>query len=374
MSGQRSAFVDYVRVTVKGGDGGDGCVSFRREKHVPRGGPDGGDGGHGGSVWLEADPELATLIDVKLRPNIAAERGRHGAGKNMSGKSGEDRVIHVPLGTVVSEEEGEHLADLTEPGQRFLAAAGGKGGLGNQHFATPTEQAPRRAIPGTPGEERRLVLELKLIADVGLIGLPNAGKSTLLRVLTRATPKVAAYPFTTLHPNLGMMAAGEYDAIAVADIPGLIEGASQGAGLGDQFLRHIERTRLLVHLIAAEPEHFSEMDLEAPDPEAIELAARFAADAWRLVRAEMLSYSEEIGRKPEIVVWSKVDLAPPKARGAFLEALAREGIEALPVSAEDGLGLERLRREIVAEVREMNARRAEEPPAPAPTETFREYD
>lgn len=358
MSSDRSAFVDYVVLSVKGGDGGHGCMSFRREKHVPRGGPDGGDGGKGGDVWLEAHPELATLIDVKLKSHIVAGRGMHGQGKNMTGRGGEDQVVAVPLGTVVSTEDGEHLADLTEPGQRFLAAAGGRGGAGNQHFATSTNRAPRHHTAGEPGQERRLVLELKLIADVGLVGLPNAGKSTLLAHLTRAHPRIAAYPFTTLHPNLGVMElagpspeeGGEDRTIVLADIPGLVEGASQGVGLGHRFLRHIERTRMLVHLIPVDPSVAEEQQEGALDEESVELAARFAADAYGLVREELLTYAEEIGRKPEIVVLSKIDLLPEDARAKYLQAFKEAGIEALPVSAETGEGLDSLRRAIAREL------------------------
>jgi GTPase len=363
VSNERSAFVDYVLFTAKGGDGGNGCLSFRREKHVPRGGPDGGDGGKGGDVWLEAHPELTTLIDVKMRSHIVGGRGMHGQGKNMSGKGGEDQVVAVPLGTVVSLEDGEHLADLTEPGQRFLAAAGGRGGMGNQHFATPTNQAPRHHTSGEAGEERRLVLELKLIADVGLVGLPNAGKSTLLAHLTRANPRIAAYPFTTLHPNLGVMEVTEDRQIVLADIPGLVEGASRGVGLGHRFLRHIERTRMLVHMIAADPEVMEAG--EELDEESAEIAARMAADAYALVRAELLTYSHAIGTKPEIVVLSKIDVIPEAARGIYLKALAKEDLEAIALSAESEEGLDALKREIVRRLDELDAEEAAAaPPAP----------
>lgn len=358
MSTDRSAFVDYVLLSVKAGDGGHGCMSFRREKHVPRGGPDGGDGGKGGDVWLEAHPELATLIDVKMKSHVVADRGMHGQGKNMSGKAGEDQVVAVPLGTVVSTEDGGHLADLTEPGQRFLAAAGGRGGAGNQHFASSTNRAPRHHTSGVPGEERRLVLELKLIADVGLVGLPNAGKSTLLAHLTRAHPKIAAYPFTTLHPNLGVMElpgpspeeGGEDRTIVLADIPGLVEGASRGVGLGHRFLRHIERTRMIVHLIPVDPTIVEEHEQGTLDDESVELAARLAADAYSLVRAELLTYSGEIGRKPEVVVLSKTDLLPEEVRRRYLAAFQEADIPAIAVSAETGVGLDELRREIALQL------------------------
>lgn len=338
MSPSNSPFVDYVRMSVKGGDGGDGCLSFRKEKHVPRGGPDGGDGGKGGDVWIETDPQLATLIDIRYRPDVRAGRGAHGRGKNMSGRMGEDRIIKVPLGTVVSDEDGP-LVDMTEPGQRFLAGAGGDGGLGNQHFATPTQQVPRKATPGWEGQQRVLFLELKAIADVGLVGLPNAGKSTLLKRITHATPRIASYPFTTLHPNLGMMELPDYRRITIADIPGLIEGASKGVGLGDRFLRHIERTGLLVHLIAPDETALADGD---PDDDTIELIARMAADAHELVRMELQTYSVELGRKVEIVVLSKIDLVPPEARGKLLDVLKSLGIEALPISSESEEGIEDL--------------------------------
>jgi GTP-binding protein len=315
-------------------------MSFRREKHVPRGGPDGGDGGKGGDVWLEADADLATLIDIKYRPSIKAGRARHGQGAQKSGRDGEDKVVRVPLGTVISDEAGP-LADLTQPGERYLVAAGGRGGLGNQHFATSTNQAPRRCYPGEPGQERALILELKLIADVGLVGLPNAGKSTLLAALKRATPKIDAYPFTTLHPNLGMMAIGEERAIAVADIPGLIEGASRGVGLGDRFLRHIERTGLLVHLIAPDP---SIGERAAMDAEEARIAGSIAAEAYRLVREELKTYSARIAAKPEIVALTKIDLIPEAARAAYLAGAEAEGApKPIAISAATGEGLEALR-------------------------------
>lgn len=356
MSRTEQSFVDYVRVRVIAGNGGDGCMSFRREKHVPRGGPDGGDGGKGGDVWFEADPDLLTLLDVKMRPYIVAERGAHGLGKQMSGRGGDDKVVRLPLGTTISTVEGP-IADLTEPGQRFLAAAAGDGGLGNQNFNTSVNQAPRKSTPGWPGQNRELFLELKLIAAVGLVGLPNAGKSTLLRHLTHATPRVAAYPFTTLHPNLGMMETGEFESITIADIPGLIEGASKGAGLGVRFLRHIERTRILVHLVAPDVATFvgeTEEDEDPPDAETLELAAKFAADAYELVRAELASYSDVIGGKRQIVVISKIDLVPQAAREEFLKRLHAEGIDAIAISAEADLGLDALRERIAIELSELD--------------------
>jgi GTP-binding protein len=358
-------FVDYARIYVKGGDGGNGCVSFRREKYVNHGGPDGGDGGAGGSVWLEASGNLATLIDLKLRPSLRAQRGGHGSGNQRTGAQGEDLVIKVPLGTVVVDEAGQALADLIVEGQRFLAAAGGKPGPGNQHYATPTNQAPRKFKEGTPGEERNLVLELKMIAQGGLIGLPNAGKSTLLTHLTHATPRIASYPFTTLHPNLGVMEVDALRRITLADIPGLIEGAWQGAGLGDRFLRHIERTALLVHLLAP-PE-------EVPHPEADPQAAGEAiVYAYRLVRHELEAYSQKMLIKPELVVLTKTDLLSDAAREIYLDALRAAGLKPLAISALDGTGLETLRLAIARELEALGMVSEEgshpSPPQPAETE------
>ena len=334
------SFVDYAQIHVKAGDGGNGCMSFRREKFVPFGGPDGGDGGHGGNVWLEATREMATLVDLKLRPNLRAEHGGYGMGKHMTGRDGEDMIVLVPLGTIVSGDEGEPLADLCAEGQRFLAAAGGKGGAGNQHYATPTNQAPRKHKDGEAGEERNLVLELKLIAQAGLIGLPNAGKSTLLAHLTRATPKIADYPFTTLHPNLGVMEVDGFRRLTLADIPGLIEGASQGIGLGDRFLRHIERTGLLVHLIAP-PEGI--IDPEQTPAEAAE-SIRYA---YQLVRHELEAYGPAMAAKPEVVVLTKTDLLSENDRRIYLEALDQAGLHPLAIASPTGDGLEDLRRALI---------------------------
>jgi len=338
-------FIDYVKIHVKGGDGGNGSVSFRREKFVPRGGPDGGDGGNGGSVFLEADPLLATLLDLKYRPLHRAEKGKNGRGKNMSGRGGSDIVIKVPLGTVVSDEEGTVLTDLTQPGQRFCAAKGGHGGRGNQHFATPTLRAPHFAEEGLAGEERSLILELKLIADVGLVGLPNAGKSTLLASLTHATPKIAPYPFTTLHPNLGVYerpVSGEH--IVFADIPGLIEGASRGAGLGDRFLRHIERTRILVHLV---PFELAEQDFDT------------LFYKYNLVRAELASYSEKLTQKPQIVVLNKIDLTSEKTVQAIVRRFKKQGITPLPISAQQKTRLKPLLTKILKTLNDMKSKNEE---------------
>lgn len=243
-------FVDYVKIYVKAGDGGRGCVSFRREKYVPKGGPDGGDGGKGGDVIIRASSELHTLLDHRYQKTYKAKRGEHGKGSKMKGKDGEDLIIQVPIGTVVKDADSEEiLADLDEDGKDLIVARGGKGGLGNAHFATPINQTPRYAQPGQKGEEKWIILELKLLADVGLIGLPNAGKSTLISIISSARPQIADYPFTTLTPVLGVVKYKDYQSFVVADIPGLIEGAHKGAGLGHQFLRHVERTSILLHLV-----------------------------------------------------------------------------------------------------------------------------
>ncbi|MDH5203334.1 MAG: GTPase ObgE, partial [Nitrospirota bacterium] len=243
-------FVDYVKIHVKAGDGGRGCVSFRREKYVPRGGPNGGDGGRGGNIIIKSTNQLNTLLDFKYKREYKAGRGGHGKGKNMHGKDGEDMIIPVPIGTVIKDgDSGEIITDLDSEGKYHVVVKGGRGGLGNAHFATSVRQAPRFAQPGEKGDERELILELKLLADVGLIGLPNAGKSTLISVITSAKPKIADYPFTTLVPTLGVVKLGSFRSFVVADIPGLIEGAHKGAGLGFQFLRHVERTSVLLHLI-----------------------------------------------------------------------------------------------------------------------------
>ncbi|MCC5875505.1 MAG: GTPase ObgE [Candidatus Sumerlaeia bacterium] len=343
MSEQGHHFVDFVRIHVKAGDGGEGCIAFLRDKGKPFGGPSGGDGGRGGSVWLEADPEMVTLLDFKARPSWVAQRGQHGMGKNMSGRSGEDITLKVPLGTtVIDAESGEEVGDITKPGQRLRIARGGDGGRGNQHFATPTNKAPRKAEAGWPGEERHLQLELKIIADAGFVGLPNAGKSTLLAALTSAHPKIAPYPFTTISPNLGVFLASDYQTrITLADIPGLIEGAHTGQGLGDRFLRHIERTRLLVHLVAPESGETSEGDMTTADadPEAL----LYAHD---LVNEELVQYSDKLRKKERIVCLSKADLLTEEERAAAVEAFAEHGIKLHVLSAPEGIGLDGLKQMI----------------------------
>jgi GTP-binding protein len=316
-------FVDRARIEVRGGHGGNGCVSFRREKFVPRGGPDGGPGGDGGSLWLVADPSLKGLNAFRFVHLYEAERGRHGEGSNRAGRDGEDRVVRVPPGTVILEDDGVALADLLHPGDRFLAARGGRGGRGNSSFATSTHQAPREFEEGRAGEERTLVLELKSIADVGLVGFPNAGKSTLLSAISAARPKIADYPFTTLEPHLGVVDLGQFRSLVVADIPGLIEGAHEGHGLGIQFLRHIERTRLLLHLIDVSEE-----------------SGRDPVHDRDVIDAELRAFSPALAGKPQIVVATKIDTKPSLDR---LEALARTckaaGVPFFAVSAVSGEGV-----------------------------------
>jgi GTPase len=324
-------FVDEAKISVKAGDGGNGCVAFRREKYVPRGGPSGGDGGHGGSVYLEANPNDNTLLRYRYNREFKGDRGRHGEGSNCTGVSGDDLILKVPVGTLVYDESGhELLADLSAAGQKVLVAQGGHGGRGNQHFAKPWHQAPREKEEGQPGEERKLKLELKLLADVGLVGFPNAGKSTLISVISAARPKIANYPFTTLEPNLGVVNAdggtGGHGTelgrtFVVADLPGLIEGASQGAGLGIRFLRHVERTRLLVHLIDTS-------DANEVDP----------VKAFEIIEGELGAFSERLTEKPMMVVATKVD--------ELREFCKRNSIEFHAISGPTGEGVKELVRSI----------------------------
>jgi len=342
-------FVDQAEICVRSGRGGDGCVSFRREKYVPKGGPDGGDGGDGGSVVLEVDAQLATLYDFAGHHHWSAESGRPGMGANCAGKKGQDEVVRVPPGTLIYDRDsGILLKDLTEPGQRLCVAVGGKGGRGNAAFATSTRQTPREAERGGNNQERWLRLELKLIADVAVIGLPNAGKSTLLSRVSRARPKIADYPFTTLVPNLGIVALSGFRRFVVADVPGLIEGAHEGAGLGDQFLRHIERTRVLLHIVDLFP-----MEGQ-PSP----------AEAYEMIRTELAKYSPELARRPELTVANKLDLSDrpdPPELGALASRLERE---VLGISAVSGQGVET----VVNRLWEMlEAQKAEEAAASAPT-------
>jgi len=337
-------FVDEAKIAVKAGDGGNGCVAFRREKYVPRGGPSGGDGGNGGSVYLEANPNDNTLLRYRYNREFKGDRGRHGEGSNCTGVSGADMILKVPVGTLVYDENGhELLADLSKPGQKVLVAQGGKGGRGNQHFAKPWHQAPREKEEGQPGEERKLRLELKLLADVGLVGFPNAGKSTLISVISAARPKIANYPFTTLEPNLGVVNAdggtGGHGTelgrtFVVADLPGLIEGASQGAGLGIRFLKHVERTRLLVHLIDTS-------DASDMDP----------VKAYEIIEGELEAFSPKLIEKPMIVVATKIDATPDKTKLEELEAFCKKkGLEFHAISGPTGEGVKELVRSIADEL------------------------
>jgi GTPase len=329
-------FVDHARIVVQGGRGGDGCLSFRREKFVPRGGPDGGDGGDGGSVVLEADASISTLIAFRFRQELSAQRGAHGRGKQQHGRSGKDLIVKVPAGTRIHDEQGNVLVDLAEDGQTWVAAHGGRGGRGNARFATATNRAPRRADRGGKGEERTIVLELLLLADVGLIGMPNAGKSTLISRISSARPKIADYPFTTLTPHLGVVSSGRFEAFVVADIPGLIEGAHLGAGLGTRFLRHVERTSLLVHLV----------DVSVA-------AERNPVTDLRAIERELRQAGNGLDLKPRIVVANKIDVAGgiPEAAAALKalrSASARSKHPFAAISAATGEGVEALVKKIAS--------------------------
>jgi GTP-binding protein len=319
-------FIDTAEIRVQGGDGGNGCVAFRREKFVPRGGPSGGDGGNGGSVWALTDPSFNTLYHLRHQNSFRARRGRHGMGANRHGGAGEDAVVRLPPGSVITDvESGERVADLVRPGERVLLAAGGRGGWGNQHFATPTRQAPRFAKDGLPGQQRRLAIELKLLADVAIVGFPNAGKSTLISVISAAKPKIADYPFTTLVPHLGVVKGEDESAtLVVADIPGLIEGAHRGAGLGIRFLRHVERCRLLCHLVDASGSGDAERDIAA-------------------LEHELREFSPEVASRPRVLVASKCDaVSEPQLVESIRRAARRRGLPAFEVSAVTGSGLREL--------------------------------
>lgn len=320
-------FIDYAKIFVQSGHGGRGCVSFRREKYVPRGGPDGGDGGKGGDVIIRASTQLNTLLDFRYKKEYSAKNGQNGMGQKMHGKNAEDLVIMVPAGTVIKNPDScDLLADLVMDGDYFIAAKGGRGGQGNSHFATATKQVPRYAQPGEEGEESWLVLELKLIADVGLIGMPNAGKSTLISVISAAKPKIANYPFTTLVPNLGVVKLRDHRSCVVADIPGLIEGAHAGAGLGIQFLRHIERTRIFLHLVDVS-------DMAHGDPVAQYLA----------IRKELQMYSPDLMVKREAVVATKIDSATDKEKLEMLQGFCKtNGIDFMKISAVTDKGIRTL--------------------------------
>lgn len=320
-------FVDSASIHVHAGDGGNGCVNFRREKYVPKGGPEGGDGGRGGHVWLRTNSHLTTLLDFKYKRKYLAGRGVNGMGARKTGRDGADIYIDVPCGTLVrNAETREIIADLTGDDEVMLIAKGGRGGRGNQHFATAVRQAPRFAEPGQKGEELVLDMELKLMADVGLVGFPNAGKSTLISSVSAAKPKIADYPFTTLVPNLGIVRYEEYKSFVMADIPGIIEGASEGRGLGLQFLRHIERTKILALLISS----------DSPD----------IAAEYRTLLAELEKFQPELLRKPRIAVITKMDIAPEDFKAPFLE----KGVKAIPVSSVTGKGLKELKDKLWKEV------------------------
>lgn len=334
-------FKDEGKIEVHAGDGGRGCVAFRREKFVPHGGPNGGDGGAGGSVFVEATNRLNTLYHLHFRKLWKAKRGQHGLGSNCSGKNGDDQIIELPIGSIVHDvESGEIIADLTTEGERICVAKGGRGGLGNQHFATSTNQAPRYAQPGEEGEQRTLHVELKLIADIGLVGLPNAGKSTLISVISAAKPKIADYPFTTLVPNLGVVAMNSYETFVVADIPGLIEGAHEGHGLGDKFLRHVERCSLLLHLV-----DLSQSETPSVDSEVID--------------RELALYSETLAEKPRIVCGTKIDSSVEGASDDLRNWASEKGYPYLEVSSVVGTNIDSLKYRLAEEVR--NAKEHEAP-------------
>ena len=341
-------FLDEAKIYIRSGNGGGGAVSFRREKYIEYGGPDGGDGGRGGDVWIEAVEGLNTLIDYRYQQHFKAETGHHGAGRQMNGPAGADVELKVPVGTQVFEEDRETLiADLDKVGMRLRLLKGGNGGFGNIHFKGPINQAPRFAMPGQQGEEKWIWLRLKLIADVGLVGLPNAGKSTFLAATTAAAPKIADYPFTTLTPNLGVVDLSVGERFVLADIPGLIEGASEGAGLGTKFLGHVERTAVLIHLVDGTQE----------DP----------AAAWRTIRAELEAYDPELAAKPEILALNKVDALDPETREASAAALEQAaGVRPMLVSGVSGEGVRELLRSAFAQVK---ARRAEAAEAERPSES-----
>jgi len=336
-------FIDEARIRVKAGDGGNGCMAFRREKFVPRGGPSGGDGGRGGDVIMESSQRHNTLLYFRYNPEHKAERGEHGMGSNCTGREGKDVVLKVPVGTELYDAEtGELIHDFSHPDERIVIANGGRGGRGNQHFATPTHQAPREHELGRPGEERAYRLELKVLADVGLVGYPNVGKSTLISRISAAKPKIADYPFTTLEPNLGVVSIGEApheETFVVADIPGLIEGAHLGAGLGTQFLRHIERTRLLVHLVDVSDAS------GRPDP----------VEDFKVIMGELRSFGHELDQKPMMVVASKADVANPEKLKKLRAMARRRKLPFHEISAVTGLGIESLKYAIGERLRQLPA-------------------
>jgi GTPase len=328
-------FIDEAKITVKAGDGGRGCVSFRREKYIPKGGPDGGNAGKGGDVVFVADSRLSSLLDFQYKREFEAERGEHGMGSLCSGRNGHDLRIHLPVGTLIKDAEtGELLADLVEDGREYICCKGGRGGKGNAHFATSTHQTPRFAQPGEPGEARILKLELKLLADVGIIGFPNAGKSTLISHISAAKPKIADYPFTTLVPHLGVVQYGDFGGYVVADIPGLIEGAHEGKGLGIKFLKHIERTRLFIHVLDLSP--FTERD---------------PVEDFKTVNKELKAFNQELAKRPQVVALNKVDITEANdALPELLKFFKGLGIKVFPISAATGKGLGELINHVGKEV------------------------
>lgn len=338
-------FIDEAKIRVKAGDGGNGIVAFRREKFVPRGGPSGGDGGKGGDIIMESSESHNTLVHFRFNPEYKAERGRHGEGSNKKGRDGGDVLLKVPVGTVVYDEAtGEAVHDFSRPDERLVIARGGRGGRGNARFATSTHQAPRESEPGRPGEERHLRLELKLLADVGLVGFPNVGKSTLISRVSAARPKIADYPFTTLEPNLGVVAVGEepeLESFVVADIPGLIAGAHQGAGLGTQFLRHIERTRLLVHLV--------DVSNASGRPNPVE--------DFSVIVNELASFGAGLEAKPMLLAASKVDVANPDKLAQLRKHAKKKKLELFEISAVTGAGVEELKWAMAERLREMRAQK-----------------
>jgi len=340
-------FIDEATIRIKAGDGGNGCLAFRREKFVPRGGPSGGDGGKGGDVIMESSERHNTLVHFRFNPEYKAERGRHGEGSNKTGRDGESVTLKVPVGTIVYDEEtGEKVWDFSQPDERIVIAHGGRGGRGNARFATSTHQAPREHEPGRPGEERVLRLELKLLADVGLVGYPNVGKSTLISRISAAKPKIADYPFTTLEPNLGVVAVGDKKneiSFVVADIPGLIEGASEGAGLGTQFLRHIERTRLLVHLV--------DVSDSSGRPDVLKDV--------EVILGELDSFGAHLAEKPMLMVASKIDAANKDRLAKLKQYCKKKKLPLYPISAVTGEGIEKLKFAMAEKVEEVRAQGVE---------------
>lgn len=340
-------FVDEAQIEVRGGHGGAGCMSFLREKYRPKGGPDGGNGGAGGSVVLEVDASLTTLLDFKYQPRLSAQRGEHGRGKEQHGHGGADIVARVPRGTIVRDaESGEVIADLDHAGTRLIVARGGRGGRGNATYKTSTNQAPRKTQPGEEGEERRLTLELHLVADVGLLGFPNVGKSTFISRVSAARPRVADYPFTTLVPHLGVVRVDDDTTFVLADIPGLIEGAHEGHGLGDRFLRHVSRTSLLLHLL----------DVSG-------MSGRDPLEDFDVINRELALFDPAVAAKPQVVAANKCDAAPPDLLESLRERLAARGIELWSISAATGAGVIELVRELATHVRA--ARRTQPADTPA---------